>query len=279
MLPTTVSPTYFQALKIALRQGRAFGAEDTATAPRSVIVNETMAKLAFGGESPLNRRLQWSADGGTFVQPRTIVGVAQDVRELGGGQPALPTVYEASTQSTPGPAVLIRVAGDTAPVAREATRLIHEMDAKRPVTDIALLSTSAAERVAPSRLNATLFGSFAVLALVIAAIGVGGVLAFSVSQRTREFGIRMALGSDRSMILRGVLSEGLVLAGIGLAVGVVGAVALSRFLEKLLFEVTPLDTLTFAATGAALALVAVGSAWLPARRATMVDPNVALRAQ
>ena len=116
--------------------------------------------------------------------------------------------------------------------------------------------------------NAALFGGFAVLALTIAAIGVGGVLAFSISERTREFGIRMALGADRLRILCGVLSEGLVLAGAGLVIGVTGALLLSRFLEGLLFEVTPLDTLTFAATGVSLALVALAAAWVPARRAT-----------
>ena len=104
------------------------------------------------------------------------------------------------------------------------------------------------------------------------------MLAFSISERTREFGIRMALGADRMRILRGVLAEGLTLAAAGLALGVVGALLLSRFLEGLLFEVTPLDTLTFAATGTALALVALGAAWVPARRATQVEPSVALRA-
>ena len=280
MLPTTVSASYFPALKIPIVRGRLFGPEDTATAPRVVVINETMAKLTFGDESPLNRQVQWSFNGTSWQPPlRTIVGVVKDVRELGAGRPALPTVYEASTQVPPGPAVLIRAAGDAAPAAREAARVVHELDPKRPVTDVWMLSTAAAERVAPSRLNAALFGGFALLALAIAAVGVGGVLAFSVSERTREFGIRMALGSDRTRILRGVLSEGLVLAGAGLLIGVAAAVMLSRFLEGLLFEVSPSDVATFAATGAVLALVALAASWLPARRATSVDPSVALRAQ
>ena len=166
----------------------------------------------------------------------------------------------------------------TPPSSRRTTTSDRERSPKRPVTDIAWLTASAAERVAPSRLNATLFGSFAVLALAIAAIGVGGVLAFSISERTREFGIRMALGADQLRILRGVLGEGLLLAAGGLVLGVIGAVLLSRFLEGFLFEVTPLDTITFVATGLSLALVALGAAWIPARRATKVEPNVALRA-
>jgi putative ABC transport system permease protein len=179
----------------------------------------------------------------------------------------------------PGPAVLIRTSGDAGAAGREAARLVHALDPKRPVTDVWTLSTAAAERVAPSRLNATLFGGFAILALTIAAIGVGGVLAFSVSSRTREFGIRMALGSGQAAILRGVLREGANLAGAGLVVGIAGAVVLSRFLAGLLFEVTPLDAATYVATGTALALVAMAASWVPARRATRVDPNVALRAQ
>ena len=132
--------------------------------------------------------------------------------------------------------------------------------------------------MAPSRLNAALFGGFAVLALTIAAIGVGGVLAFSITERTREFGIRMALGAEPLRILRGVLGEGLILAGAGVVIGVVGALFLSRFLSGLLFEVTPLDALTFAATIAGLTLVALAAAWVPARRATKVQPTEALRA-
>jgi putative ABC transport system permease protein len=279
MLPTTVSPTYFSALKIPILRGRALGAEDTTTAPRAVVINDTMARLAFGSESPLNRRIQWSFDGSTWPPARTIVGVSKDVRDLGAGRPALPSVYESSTQVAPGPSLLVRTRGDAAAAGREAARVIHELDPKRAVTDVQLLSASAAERVAPWRLNATLFGSFALLALAIAAVGVGGVLAFSVSERTREFGIRMALGSAKAQILRGILQEGLTLSAVGLGLGVAGALLLSRFLEGLLFEVTPLDVVTFAATAATLVLVALGASWLPAHRATKVDPVVALRAQ
>ena len=171
---------------------------------------------------------------------RTRASSAADTRSL-------PTVYDAATQGSPGAALLIRTADSTATAGREAARLIHDRDPKRPVTQIAWLTASAAERVAPSRLNATLFGGFAVLALTIAAIGVGGVLAFSISERTREFGIRMALGAEPLTILRGVLGEGLILAGAGVVIGVLGALFLSRFLAGLLFEVTPFDTLTFAA--------------------------------
>jgi len=279
LLTTVVSPDYFSTLKIPLLRGRTFGAEETPTGQRGTIVNETLAKLAFGDKDPIGQRLEWSFDGQNWPpQPRFVVGVVKDARELGGSRTVVATVFDASSQNSPGQSLLIRTADSSPAVGREAAKIIHEHDPKRPVTDIAWLTASAAERVAPSRLNATLFGSFAVLALAIAAIGVGGVLAFSISERTREFGIRMALGADQLRILRGVLGEGLLLAAGGLVLGVIGAVLLSRFLEGFLFEVTPLDTITFVATGLSLALVALGAAWIPARRATKVEPNVALRA-
>src|SRR6185503_19712125 len=229
-------------------------------------------------EDPIGRRIDWSFNGTSFTTPRTVVGVARDVRELGGHGGVLSTVYEPNTQAPQGSAVLIRTTGDPSLMAREATKIIHDMDPKRPVINVWTLETAAAERIAPSRLNALLFGGFALLALSIAAVGVGGVLAFSVSERTREFGIRMALGSNRWQILKGVLGEGMLLASFGLVAGAVAAVGLARYLQTLLFEVAPLDALTFAAVAAVLSAVAIAAAWLPARRATRVDPNVALRA-
>jgi putative ABC transport system permease protein len=277
LLTTIVSPSYFSTLGIQLT-GRTFGPEETPTAPPSVIINETMAKLAFAGHDPINQRLEWSFDGTTWGKARTVIAVAKDARELGGGQTVVPTVFESATQYTPGQALMIRTADRSGSVGREAARLIHDRDPKRPVTKIAWLTESAAERVAPSRLNAALFGGFAILALTIAAIGVGGVLAFSITERTREFGIRMALGAEPLRILRGVLGEGLVLAGAGVVIGVAGALFLSRFLSGLLYEVTPLDALTFAATCGSLTFVALLAAWVPARRATKVQPTEALRA-
>jgi len=279
MLTTVVSPSYFATLKIPIVRGRTFGVEESSpTGPRGLIINEALARLAFGDRDPINQRFEWSFDGTNWLPARTIVGVVKDARELGGGQAVVPTVFDAAAQNSPGASILIRARDVNTTAGRETARFLHERDPKRPVTDIAWLSSMAAERVAPSRLNAALFGGFAALALTIAAIGVGGVLAFSISERTREFGIRMALGADRLRILWSVLSEGLVLAGAGLIIGITGALLLSRFLAGLLFEVTPLDTLTFAATGVSLALVALAAAWVPARRATRVEPSVALRA-
>jgi ABC-type antimicrobial peptide transport system permease subunit len=278
MLTTVVSPSYFKTLRLQVSRGRTFNTEDVPTGPPAAVINESMARLAFGDKDPLLQRLEWSFNGSNWQPARTVVGVVKDARELGGGRPTMPTVYDSSAQLPPGSLLLIRTADPNGLVGQEAARLIHERDPKRPVTDVVWLTTAAAEHVAPSRLNATLFGGFALLALAIAAIGVGGVLAFSISERTREFGIRMAVGVDRGRILRSVLREGLMLAAGGIVLGVAGAILLSRTLQGLLYEVAPTDTLTFAATGTSLALVALAAAWVPARRATRVEPTVALRA-
>jgi predicted permease len=278
LLTQSVSPTYFAALRVPVLRGRGFSVEDLPGAPRALVINEALASRLFGTESPLNRRMQWSFDGRTWGDWRTIVGVARDARELGPQSPPLPTVYESSTQAAPGPTVLIRAAGDSSVAAREAARLVHELDPKRPVTDVWTLDTALDEHVAPSRLNASLFGTFALLAVAIASVGLGGVLAFAVSERTREFGIRMALGSEPWRILRGVVGEGLALAAAGLAVGAVGAVLLARFVEDILFGVQPTDVPTFLLTAVLLLCVAAAASWLPARRATQVHPSVALRA-
>ena len=282
LLTTSVSGSYFGTLSVPIVKGRIFGPEDVPTGPRVALINQSMAKRAFGDADPLQRRIQLSFDGTNWLPWRTVIGVVKDVRELGGADQTLPTLYDYAGQGSPGPALLVRVkpqgGGDGLGTAREAARMVHAMDPKRPVTDIRTLTDAAAERVAPSRLNAALFSAFAGLALVIAAIGVGGVLAFSVSARTREFGVRMALGADRGRILGGVLREGVVLAAGGLVLGALSALALSRVLEGLLFEVSTMDVLTFAIAGGVLLFVAVAASMIPARRATKVDPNVALRA-
>lgn len=159
------------------------------------------------------------------------------------------------------------------------SEIVGGLDADRPVDNVTTLSDLRAENIAPERLNATLFAAFAGLALVIAAIGVLGVLAFTVSQRTREFGVRMALGAERGRVLAMVLREGALLAGGALVVGTVAAATLSRFLVGLLYEVEATDPATYAGVGVILATVALIAAYVPARRATMVDPMEALRSE
>ena len=277
MFPLTVSADYFSTLKIRLLRGRQFSADDRAQTTPVALVNQAMASAAFGDDNPLGRHIESSMMSGSWVQPREIVGVVHDIREVGGAGGVIPTIYVPSTQADPGPVVLIRTTGDPAAVSRDAAKLIHAMDPRRPITDVRTLESAAADLIAPSRLNAALFSSFALLALSISAVGIGAVLAFSVTQRTREFGIRMALGSRRDQILVGVLREGLSIAGTGLVIGAAAALVLAGLLQRLLFDVAAIDPLTFLGVAGLLLTVAAVSAWIPARRATRVDPSVALR--
>lgn len=278
ILFNTVSDGYFPALSIGLRSGRAFDSRDLAGGEPVVMVNERFAQLAFPDEEPVGRQVQWSFDGNQWGPWRTVIGVARDARERGPHGPAVPTIYEAFSQGAVGTGLLIRTTGDREAITREATRLFHELDPKRPVINAQTLEDALAATIAPSRLNATLFGGFGLLALGIAAVGVGGVLAFAVSERTREFGVRAALGADRRRILGGVLAEGVGLAAAGLLLGAVGSLGLSNVLDGLLFQVEPLDAATFTGTAIVITGVALVASLLPARRATAVDPASVLRA-
>lgn len=279
ILFNSVSDDYFKVLDITIRSGRAFGGQDIAGGEPAVIINERFAHMAFPDEEPVGRRVQWSFDGTQWGAWRTVVGVAANTRERGPRAGVIPTVYEAATQAGVGPTLLVRGTGDLGLALIEARRLFQELDPKRPITDAGTLSAALSQHVSASRINATLFSGFGLLALGIAAVGVGGVLAFAIAQRSREFGIRAALGASRGRILRGVLSEGIVLALSGLVLGVAGAVGLTQAMQGLLFNVEPLDAATYTATATVIVGVAVGASWWPARRATHVDPAVVLKAE
>jgi predicted permease len=278
MLPLTVSTDYFSTLKITLVRGRVFGSEDRPGTIPVAVVNQEMARAAFGDKNPIGRHIESSMMAGQWMAAREIVGVVRDIRETGGAGGVLPTIYVPSTQADPGPVLLIRTSGDPTVIARDAAQLIHAMDPKRPITDVRTLESAAAEQIAPSRLNAALFSGFALLALSIAAVGIGALLAFSVTQRTREFGIRMALGSQRSQILGVVLREGLAISGVGLAIGACAAALLTRLLQMMLYEVAAIDPLTFVLVGALLLTITTVAAWIPAHRATRLDLLAVLRA-
>jgi putative ABC transport system permease protein len=278
ILFNSVSDDYFTALDIPVQSGRGFQPADTTGGEAVIVVNERFARLAFPDEEPIGRRVQWSFDGRQWGPWRTVIGVSRDARERGPRAGVVPTIYESASQAGVGPALLIRSTGDLGPAAAEARRLFQEFDPKRPVTDVGTLASALDAMLSSSRVNATLFGGFGLLALGIAAVGVGGVLAFAIAERTREFGIRAALGASRGRILRSVLSEGVGLAIVGLAIGAAGAIGLTRVMEGLLFEVEPLDIVTYALTASVIVSVAAVAAWLPARRATNVDPGVVLQA-
>jgi len=274
-----VSPQYFQTLGIPIVSGRAFTATDVAESDTVVIINQRMARDLFGNEDPLNRRIAQQQFNGNWGSWRRVVGVAGDTREYGLAVAGAHTVYVPSGQAGAGASIVVSTTGEAGPLAQRVTEIVQGMDADRPVDNVSTLAELRSEDIAPERLNAALFSSFALLALVIAAIGVLGVLAFTVSQRTREFGVRMALGAEQRQVLRMVLSEGVLLAVAALVVGGIAAVSLSRFLAELLFEVEGIDPLTYTGVGVVLALVAIAAAYVPAKRATRVDPMEALRSE
>ena len=189
------------------------------------------------------------------------------------------TVYRPAAQTTRGPAVLIAHVGDPTALTRFVRDAIQRSMPDQAIEEIQSMASLVEEDVAPSRLNATLFGAFALLALVIAAVGVLSALAFSVSRRVREFGVRMALGAEPGSVLRNVLGEGVLLVGIALVVGGFSALYLGRFLAGLLYGVEPLDPVTVIAAAGVLSVVALAAALVPALRAVRVDPSEALRAE
>jgi predicted permease len=277
-----VSASYFETIGTPLRAGRTFRPTDTRTSPPVVILSESMAKYYFKTADAIGRRISWKLTNGitgvvSWTPPAEIVGIVADSRADGIDQAPMHTLFQADTQSVTPSTLLVRTAGAADGLTPRVIETIRQLDPNRPIDHVRTLEDIRDETIAPQRLNATLIGLFAALALAIATVGVAGVLAFSVSQRTNEIGIRMALGAERGMILRMILGEGAVMALAGLVVGGVVAIPLSALLEGLLFGVEPADVPTIAVSAALLVSVALVAAWIPARRATVVDPITALR--
>jgi putative ABC transport system permease protein len=277
-----VSGSYFQTIGTPLKGGRTFQPTDTRTSPPVVILSESMAKYYFKTGDAVGRRISWKLINGitgavSWTPPAEIVGIAADSRADGVDQAPMHTLFQADTQSLTPSTLLVRTSGTPDGLTPRVIETIRQLDPNRPIDHVQTLEEIRDETIAPQRLNATLIGLFAALALAIATVGVAGVLAFSVSQRTNELGIRMALGAERSTILRMILGEGAAMALAGLVVGGVAAIPLSALLEGLLFGVAPADMTTIALSAVLLLSVALVASWFPARRATGVDPITALR--
>src|SRR5262245_30000948 len=278
-----VGPGYFETIGTPLKAGRAFLPTDTPQSPRVLIVSESMAKYYFKTDNAIGRRISWKTTNGitgavSWTTPAEIVGISADSRADGIDQEPMHTMYQPDTQGFAS-TLLVRTAGSTERLAPRVIETIRALDPNRPIDHVQTLEEIRNETIAPQRLNATLIGLFAGLALAIATVGVAGVLAFSVSQRTNELGIRVALGAERGTILRMILGEGAAMALIGLVVGGAAAVPLSQLLNGLLFGIEPVDPPTIAMAAVLLLFVAIGAAWVPARRATAVDPMTALRGE
>jgi putative ABC transport system permease protein len=280
----TASPDYFRTSGIPLRRGREFSTTDRAGGARVVVLNETLANQLFPGQDPIGRRVAWTGEVLKFVPVspdwRTVVGVVGDTRDGGLDAAALPVMFMPFAQEPfPSGGLVIRSRGDAAALAPAATRIVRAIAPQQPLEKVLTLDQIRDESVGPRRLNALLVTSFGGLALVVAAIGIGAVLAFSVSARANEIGIRMSLGADAARVQRMVLSEGGRLVLLGLALGVAVALLLARLMQGLLFGVAPYDPLTIAGVVALMAAVGVGACWIPAARAARTDPGLALRSQ
>ena len=269
-----VSPRYFETIGQRLVRGRAFEPKDEHGGAPVAVVNESLARHYWGNQDPIGQRVSFGDEEEPWV---TIVGVVGDVRYYGLDREPGQELYRPFAQQPGWGAVLVRTRVESSRVVALLRRAVREIDPEQPVDRIRPLSEVRSESVARPRVTAILLGVFALVALVITAAGIGGVLALSVSQRTVEIGVRMAMGAERSSVLRMILEQGLGLVIGGLALGLVGAVALSRLIERLLFGVPGTDPLTYLAVALLLLGVAAIACLLPARRAASVDPLVALR--
>ena len=271
-----VSPDYFKTLGIPLKAGRMLADTDSddLKAPQVALINEAARHRFWPNEDSLGKRV--SADGGEHWA--TIVGIVGDVREFGLDHAPSPEFYGPQAEGPQPGNLIVRTAVEPQSMSRALTRAIHEVDSQTAVTHILTLEQARYESMASPRVTASLLSIFAGLALVIATAGIGGIMALMVSQRVREIGIRIALGARPSSILQMVLGQGMLLAVVGVGIGIAGAVALTGLVKSLLFEVPPTDVLTFSGVGLTLLTAAALASYLPARRAAAVDPNVALRA-
>ena len=270
-----VSPDYFKALGIPLKDGRLFAETDNEKGPLVVVINEAMKRQLWPNENPIGKRI--SNDGGEHWG--TIVGTVGDVREFGLDHPPVPEIYAPQKLNLSPGVLIVRTAVEPRSMAKALTRAVHDVDSQMAVSRILSLEQARYESMASPRVTASLLGIFAGLALVIATAGIGGIMALMVSQRVREIGIRIALGARPSSILQMVLGQGMLLAVLGIGIGIAGAVALTGLVKSLLFEVPPTDVLTFSGVGMTLLAAAALASYLPARRAAAVDPNEALRAE
>jgi putative ABC transport system permease protein len=276
----SVMGDYFQVMQIPLRAGRDFTPLDREGQPLTAVVNEEMVREFFPHENPVGARIRWAGDTGP-PQWMTIIGVVGDVKHSGLNQPTDPAVYTPFSQSDERwrrfMTLAIRARDVSPGLVEEVKKQIWSLDGQIPVGDVHAMDDLLAVSLAQQRFNMLLLGLFAALALILAAVGIYGAMAYSVNQRTHEIGIRTALGAQRHDVLRLVMRDGTKIALFGIASGIAGALALTRLMASLLFEVKPTDPATFAAVAILLALVALAACYIPARRAMRVDPMVALR--
>ncbi len=272
---TEISPDYFHVMRIRSVKGRAFGDRDVAGAQEVVIVNESLARIVFGAHDAIGQHISFNPPP---VPWKEVVGVVADAREDALEKEPAPEIFVPYLQQPSfSMTFVLRTESNPLMLAGAVREALQSIDKNQPLSDTTTMDEVIAKSVAPRRFRMLLLGLFALLALLLAVIGVYGVIAYSSSQRTHEFGVRIALGADRRDILNLVVRQGFKLALLGVSSGVAGALLLTRFLSGLLYEVSPHDPLTFAGVATLLMLVALAAIYIPARRAMRVDPMVALR--
>jgi predicted permease len=276
VLHSTVREGFFQTIGIPLVRGRDFTARDDGSAEPVVIVSEDFARRAWAGADPLGRRLSVAGPAGAY---RTVVGVVREALIAGVHERVRPVVYvpQRQTPSALDLTLLVRSANDARPLADAIRRALRALDPHLPVYDVRTLAQYRSLRMAETRLGSGLLGIFGGLALLLATVGVYAVMAFSVSQRTREVGVRIALGAMQRQVVHLFVGEGMRLIAIGIGIGLVMAVAVAKVLSSTFFGITPADALTFGAVATLLGAVALAACWIPARRAARVEPMRALR--
>jgi putative ABC transport system permease protein len=272
-----VSQDYFRVLGIALKRGRLFTETDSRDAPRVAIINEMLAREEFPNEDPVGRRL----NRGSEEQPSLseIIGVVADVKYEGLSIKTRPAIYEPSSQNAIW-TMFLSVKSELSDALNLASAVRSEvvsLDPELPVTQVGTLENRISSSIAQPRFRTLLIAIFGAIALVLASVGIYGVMSYSVAQRTHEIGIRVALGAQRSNVMKTVIGQGMVLTLAGVGIGLVGAFTLTHLMASLLFGVSATDAITFSATAVLLSGVALGACFVPARRAMRVDPMVALR--
>jgi putative ABC transport system permease protein len=271
-----INPHYFDALGTRLLKGRVFTEHDAAGAPSVFVINETLARRCWPNEDPLGKRIRYNSN-----DPwGEIVGVVEDVKFDGLHLESTPHLFEPYQQNAWAFLVVtIRSPLDKSTLLAAVRREVTALDPNLPISNVRMMEEVIAQSLATRRFVLLLFGLFAGLALLVATIGIYGVLSASVSQRTRELGVRIALGATRSNVRRLIVGQGLKLVLSGLVIGLVSALALKRVIGKLLFGVSPTDPTTFLVIAFLMIAVALLACWIPARRATKVDPLSALRSE
>jgi len=277
-----VGPDYFDTVGVQLVAGRKFTAQDDQDHPGVTIVNESFVKHYFPNENALGQRLRPSPPGRIWNNQRLtsfeIVGIVRDVKLAGLEAPSEPAYYLPASQAPlQDMTLLVRTTTDPLSLVGAVRGAVLSIDPNQPISNVSTLEKVVDDSIAQRRLNMLLMGLFGGLAMLLSAVGIYGLLSHAVTQRTQEMGIRMALGAQVSDVLKLILRQGMMLALAGEAIGLVGAFALTRLIRGLLFGVTPNDAMTFVVVAGVLGIVALLACYLPARRATKVDPLVALR--